>query len=78
LFSNPIIWFVDDTNVSRLTIDKTYEGNLTTKPIKGAIFIFHPRPGHLFLKIIHTRQLGPDRNVSVNWPNGKRLKKRRR
>lgn len=54
LFSNQIIWFVDDTNVYRVTIHKTYEGNLTTKPINGAIFIFNPRTGQLFLKIIHT------------------------
>ncbi|KAJ3765450.1 PRP8 domain IV core-domain-containing protein [Lentinula raphanica] len=46
--------FVDDTNVYRVTIHKTFEGNLTTKPINGAIFIFNPRSGQLFLKIIHT------------------------
>lgn len=45
LFSNQIIWFVDDTNVYRVTIHKTQEGNLTTKPINGAIFIFNPRTG---------------------------------
>jgi pre-mRNA-processing factor 8 len=56
LFSNQIIWFVDNTNVYRVTIHKTYEGNLTTKPINGAIFIFNPRTGQLFLKIIHTSQ----------------------
>lgn len=28
LFSNQIIWFVDDTNVYRVTIHKTFEGNL--------------------------------------------------
>jgi len=54
LFSNQIIWFVDDTNVYRVTIHKTFEGNLTTKPINGAIFILNPRTGQLFLKIIHT------------------------
>ena len=54
LFSNQIIWFVDDTNVYRVTIHKTFEGNLATKPINGAIFIFNPRTGQLFLKIIHT------------------------
>ncbi|KAI6213256.1 WD repeat-containing protein 48-like protein [Aphelenchoides besseyi] len=36
------------------TTPKTFEGNLTTKPINGAIFIFNPRTGQLFLKIIHT------------------------
>merc|ERR1712100_234646 len=54
LFSNQTKWFVDDTNVYRVTIRKTFEGNLTTKPINGAIFIFNPRTGQLFLKIIHT------------------------
>merc|ERR1719498_1955397 len=54
LFSNQTIWFVDDSNVYRVTIHKTFEGNLTTKPINGAIFIFNPRTGQLFLKIIHT------------------------
>jgi pre-mRNA-processing factor 8 len=54
LFSNQIIWFVDDTNVYRVTTHKTFEGNLVTKPINGAIFIFNPRSGQLFLKIIHT------------------------
>ena len=33
---------------------QTFEGNLTTKPINGAIFIFNPRTGQLFLKIIYT------------------------
>eukprot|EP01129_Flabellula_baltica_P001911 TRINITY_DN11807_c0_g1_i1.p1 TRINITY_DN11807_c0_g1~~TRINITY_DN11807_c0_g1_i1.p1 ORF type:complete len:2342 (+),score=510.21 TRINITY_DN11807_c0_g1_i1:47-7072(+) len=54
LFNKDIIWFVDDTNVYRVTIHKTFEGNLTTRPINGAIFIFNPRTGQLFLKIIHT------------------------
>ncbi|KAG9510461.1 Pre-mRNA-processing-splicing factor 8, partial [Fragariocoptes setiger] len=63
LFSDQIIWFVDDTNVYRVTIHKTFEGNLTTKPINGAAFIFNPRTGQLFLKIIHT-------NV---WSGQKRL-----
>ncbi len=26
-----------------MTIHKTFEGNLTTKPINGAIFVFNPR-----------------------------------
>ena len=37
-----------------MTIHKTFEGNLTTKPINGAIFIFNPRTGQAFIKIIHT------------------------
>jgi len=54
LFSDVVQLFIDDTNVYRVTIHKTFEGNLTTKPINGAIFIFNPRTGQLFLKIIHT------------------------
>ncbi|KAI9894104.1 MAG: pre-mRNA-splicing factor 8 [Vezdaea aestivalis] len=54
LFSNQVQLFIDDTNVYRVTIHKTFEGNLTTKPINGAIFIYNPRTGQLFLKIIHT------------------------
>ncbi|KAH9900427.1 pre-mRNA processing splicing factor 8 [Xylariomycetidae sp. FL2044] len=54
LFSSQTKLFIDDTNVYRVTIHKTFEGNLTTKPINGAIFIFNPRTGQLFLKIIHT------------------------
>ena len=45
LFSNQIVWFVDDTNVYRVIVHKTNEGNLTTKPINGAIFIFNPKNG---------------------------------
>ena len=54
LFSDQTIWFVDDSNVYRVTIHKTYDGNIQTKPINGAIFIFNPRTGQLFLKIVHT------------------------
>lgn len=54
LFANQVIWFVDDTNVYRVTIHKTFEGNLVTKPINGAVFILNPRTGQLYLKIIHT------------------------
>lgn len=55
---------------------QTFEGNLTTKPINGAIFIFNPRTGQLFLKIIHTSvwagqkrlgQVGPAVLWAVSW-----------
>lgn len=36
----------------RVTIHKTFEENLITKPINGATFIFNPRTGQLFLKVI--------------------------
>lgn len=54
LFSNDTQLFIDDTNVYRVTVHRTVEGNLTTKPINGAIFILNPKTGQLFLKIIHT------------------------
>jgi pre-mRNA-processing factor 8 len=54
LFSNQLIWFIDDSNVYRVVVHKTLEGNLSTKPINGAIFIFNPKTGQLFLKVIHT------------------------
>jgi len=40
--------------VYRVTIHKIFEENLTIKPINGAIFIFNPRTGQVFLKVIHT------------------------
>ncbi|KAJ7152210.1 PRP8 domain IV core-domain-containing protein [Mycena crocata] len=46
--------FVDDTDDYRVTIHKTFEGNLTTKPINGAIFILNPRSGQMLFRIIHT------------------------
>ena len=54
LFNNETQLFVDDTNVYRVTVHKTFEGNLTTKPINGSIFILNPKSGQLFLKVIHT------------------------
>ncbi|ORX74619.1 Prp-8-prov protein [Linderina pennispora] len=54
LFSHQTCWFIDDTNVYRVTVQKTFEGNLTTKPINGALTILNPRTGQLFVKVIHT------------------------
>ena len=45
LFNNQIIWFVDDTNAYRVTMHRTQEGNLASKPINGAVWIFNPRTG---------------------------------
>lgn len=54
LFNNDTQLFIDDTNVYRVTVHKTFSGNLTTKPINGCVFILNPKTGQLFLKIIHT------------------------
>lgn len=53
LFGNETQFFIDDTNVYRVIVHKTFEGNVVTKPINGAVFIMNPRTGQLFLKIIH-------------------------
>ncbi|GEQ71386.1 hypothetical protein JCM33374_g5069 [Metschnikowia sp. JCM 33374] len=54
LFNNDTQLFIDDTNVYRVTVHRTMEGNLSTKPINGAVFMLNPKSGQLFLKIIHT------------------------
>ncbi|QGN13893.1 pre-mRNA-splicing factor 8 [Kluyveromyces marxianus] len=54
LFSNDTKFFIDDTNVYRVTVHRTYEGNVATKPINGCVFILNPKTGELYLKIIHT------------------------
>ncbi|KCV67421.1 pre-mRNA-processing-splicing factor 8 [Fonticula alba] len=63
LFSQQIIWFVDDTNVYRVTVHKTFEGNTPGKAINGAALIFNPRTGQLYMKIIH----------ASTWKGQKRL-----
>ena len=54
LFNDDVKFFVDDTNVYRVSVHSTYEGNISTKPINGCVFILNPKSGELFLKIIHT------------------------
>jgi len=52
-FSNQVTWFVDDSNVYRVAIHKASDGELVTMPINGAMFIFNPATGQLFLKVFH-------------------------
>ena len=67
---------MDDTNVYRVTIHKTFEGNLTTKPVNGAIFIFNPRTGQLFLKIIHTSVWAGQKRLSqlAKWKTAEEVR----
>ncbi|GAU98335.1 hypothetical protein RvY_09496 [Ramazzottius varieornatus] len=44
----------DDTNVYRVTIHKTFQGNLIARPLNGALICFNLRTGQLFWKVIHT------------------------
>jgi hypothetical protein len=62
----------------RVTIHKTFEGNLTTKPINGAIFIFNPRTGQLFLKIIHTSVWAGQKRLSqlAKWKTAEEVRGR--
>ncbi|KAJ2716652.1 pre-mRNA-splicing factor 8 [Coemansia spiralis] len=53
LFSHQTCWFIDDTNVYRVTVQKTFEGNLSTRPINGAMSVLNPRTGQCFIKVIH-------------------------
>lgn len=54
LFSNQRVWVLDDTNVYRVSLHRTFEGNTVTKPSNGCMIIVNPKTGQLFLKIIHT------------------------
>lgn len=54
LFSNQITWFVDDSNVYRVITHRTSQGNVQNKPVNGALLIFNPISGQVFMKIIHT------------------------
>lgn len=60
----------------RVTIHKTFEGNLTTKPINGGIFIFNPRTGQLFLKIIHTSVWAGQKRLSqlAKWKTAEEVR----
>ncbi|CAN3368761.1 pre-mRNA-splicing factor 8 [Diutina catenulata] len=44
---------VDDSNVYRVAVHKTSEGNMATTPINGSLFMANPLTGQLYLKIIH-------------------------
>ena len=70
-----IIWFVDDTNVYRVTIHRTFEGNMTTKPINGAILLLNPRTGQLFMKIIHTSVWAGQKRLSqlAKWKTAEEI-----
>jgi pre-mRNA-processing factor 8 len=59
-----------------VTIHKTFEGNLTTKPINGGIFIFNPRTGQLFLKIIHTSVWAGQKRLSqlAKWKTAEEVR----
>lgn len=46
------VWLLEDTNAFRVTINKTAEGNLTTAPINGAIFMIDPLRGDAIVGVL--------------------------
>jgi pre-mRNA-processing factor 8 len=52
LFSSAPTLIVDDSSFFRVTIQKSYEGNLTTMPINGAMFALDPKSGRLLVSVI--------------------------
>lgn len=54
LFNNDNKLVVDDSNVYRVVMHSTYEGNSAVKVLNGALFMINPRTGQLFLKVMHS------------------------
>ncbi|SCU92397.1 LANO_0E00694g1_1 [Lachancea nothofagi CBS 11611] len=75
LFSDDTKLFIDDTNVYRVAVHKTYEGNIATKPINGCIFTLNPRTGELYLKIIHTSVWAGQKRLSqlAKWKTAEEI-----
>ncbi|AAS50980.2 ABR207Wp [Eremothecium gossypii ATCC 10895] len=75
LFSDETKFFVDDTNVYRVTVHRTYEGNVATKPINGCVFILNPKTGQLYLKIIHTSVWAGQKRLSqlAKWKTAEEM-----
>lgn len=75
LFSDTTTWFVDDTNVYRVSVHRTYESNIVTKPVNGAIVVFNPRRGDLFLKVIHTSVWAGQKRLAqlAKWKTGEEV-----
>lgn len=67
LYRDIIIYFFNLVTRILPLSQQTFEGNLTTKPINGAIFIFNPRTGQLFLKIIHTSVWAGQKRLGQVW-----------
>ncbi|SCU81555.1 LAME_0B07646g1_1 [Lachancea meyersii CBS 8951] len=75
LFSDDTKLFIDDTNVYRVAVHKTYEGNIATKPINGCIFTLNPKTGELYLKIIHTSVWAGQKRLSqlAKWKTAEEI-----
>jgi pre-mRNA-processing factor 8 len=61
--------------VYRVTVHKTFENNVVTRPVNGAIVIFNPRSGQLFLKVIHTSTWAGQKRLGqlAKWKTGEEV-----
>lgn len=46
---------VDDTSVYRVTLHKTKNGNMASKPVNGALLTLNPRTGRMHMQVIHAQ-----------------------
>ena len=42
MFKDEWVWIIDDSNVYWVVGTKNLEGNLSTSPVNGALFVFDP------------------------------------
>ncbi|AFP65263.1 splicing factor Prp8 (nucleomorph) [Chroomonas mesostigmatica CCMP1168] len=53
IFNYRNTWFVDDSCFYRVSIHKTKNGNIIGKPMNGALLIFLPNSGLMYVKVSH-------------------------
>ncbi|GIQ84916.1 pre-mRNA-processing-splicing factor 8, partial [Kipferlia bialata] len=54
MFGARRVLLVDDTNVYRVTVHRTHEGNAHSKATNGAAMFLEPLTGRTYVKVIHT------------------------
>ncbi|ELP90364.1 pre-mRNA-processing-splicing factor, putative [Entamoeba invadens IP1] len=77
LFSNQIVWYIDHSNVYRVTTHRTFDGNHITKPLNGCVFIINPRTGGVYLKIIHANEWAGQKRIGQlkHWKSAEEVVK---
>ena len=64
LFSGKAAWIVDGSCAHLAIPQRTFEGNLTTKAINGAVLVINPKSGQLFLLVVHADTWKGQRRLS--------------
>lgn len=64
MFGEKPTFIVDDTQVYRVSMHRTLEGNMATKPLNGALMVFVPKTGEMYVKIIHARTWAGQKRLS--------------